>query len=169
MVQRGGLRIHLDHGQVVQALIGDCQVAILQHGDAFRVVPAVEGDLAQYIAIQAQFDQDRVLAHDCEQGAGTRVEGHVRSFIVVHARQRLGIDVDLVVRQPYAFAALGGAFEAFLDPQRAAVIPVHGHGHAIANYRRRGQAKGPAQKETTLGGCRGAGGRWHAGVLGKWA
>ncbi|MNE31901.1 hypothetical protein D3C80_1254910 [compost metagenome] len=158
------MRIHLDHGQVVQPLVDDRQVPTLHHRHPFRVVPAVQRDLAQHIAVQAQLDQERVLAHDGEQGAGLRVEGDVRGFVIVHARQRFGVDIDLVGRQPHALALLGRAFKAFLDPQCPAVVPVHGHGDAIADDRSNCQAKGPAQVEASLGLCRngGAGRQCHA-------
>ncbi|MOA07276.1 hypothetical protein D3C78_1269640 [compost metagenome] len=101
------------------ALIDNGQPAVAQHGDALRVAPAHQRHFAQHIALQVQFDQERVLAHDRKQSLGLRVVDHVRCFILLHARQRLGIDHHPVVRKPDTRLALGRALELLLHPEHA--------------------------------------------------
>ncbi|PAV70187.1 hypothetical protein WR25_20346 [Diploscapter pachys] len=114
---------------------------------------------------QGELDQERVLSHDCEQRPGVRVERQVRRLVTLHTRQRLGIDVDHVAGQPDAFLAFSLAFETFLYPQQAAVVPVHGRDDAIADNRCCCQAERPAPVERALGGHGGAGRKGHARVL----
>ena len=73
LVQRGGAGVHLDHGEAVIALIDHGHQAVFHHRHAFRIVPAVERHFAQHIALQAQFDQEGVLAHHRKQGFGLGV------------------------------------------------------------------------------------------------
>ena len=58
--------IHLDQRHVVPALIHDAQHAVFHDRHAFRVAPAHQGNLAQHIALQAEFHQERVATHHCE-------------------------------------------------------------------------------------------------------
>ncbi|MNT54222.1 hypothetical protein D3C72_1913640 [compost metagenome] len=117
--------------------VNNCQTPTFKCCHPFWVAPPHQRYFAQYIAVEAQLDQEGVLAHDREQGFADRVVGQVRRFIVFHAWQNLGIDINQVVRQPNAGFLLNRTFKALLQPQHPTVIPVHGNGHAIANDRRR--------------------------------
>ncbi|MNV49828.1 hypothetical protein D3C71_1417980 [compost metagenome] len=146
-IQFAGIGIDLDDSDQMLALIDNGQPAVTQHGDALRVAPADQRHFAQHIALQVQFDQERVLAHDRKQSLGLRVVDHVRCFILLHARQRLGIDHRTIVRQPDARLALGRALELFLHPEHAPRIPVHGECNAVGDNSHQQQPGVPTQGE----------------------
>lgn len=99
--------------------------AVFQHGHALGVGEALEGDAPQHFAAAAQLDQHRQLAGNGEQGAGERVVGQVRGFVVLQAGQRFALDAGAVSRQPDAGGAVGQRQVLFLQPQQGAVVPVH--------------------------------------------
>ena len=98
LVQRRSAGVDLDHGQAVIAFIDHRHQAVFHHRHAFRIVPTVERHFAQHIALQAQFDQEGVLAHHRKQGFGLGVVGQVRSLILLHTGQQLGVDHRVIVR-----------------------------------------------------------------------
>ncbi|MCY1428399.1 hypothetical protein D9M71_442820 [compost metagenome] len=149
-IQRTGIGIEGDDGQLVIALIDNRQAPAFEHGHPFRIAPAHQRHLAQHVAFKGQLDQKGILAHDREQGFAHRVVGQVGSFIILHAWQHFGVDIDLVVRQPDAGLLLNLAFETLLQPEQATVIPMHGNRHAVTDDRGGNQPGGPAQGQATL-------------------
>ncbi|MNT16756.1 hypothetical protein D3C72_1518730 [compost metagenome] len=129
------------------ALIDNGQSAVAQHGDALRVAPANQWHFAQHITLQVQLDQEGVLAHDRKQGLGLRVIGHVRCFVLLHARQRLGIDHRVIVRQPDTGLTLVRAFELLFHPEHAPRIPVHGKCNAVGDNGHQQEPGVPTQGE----------------------
>ncbi len=134
------------------ALVDDGHQAIVHRRQAFRIAPADQGHFAQHIALQGQFDEKRVLAHDGEQGFGLRVIGQVGRFVLLHAWQQFGVDHCGVIRQPDTFLALGGTFETLLQPERTAIIPMHGNGQAIGDDGNQQQPVVPAHEKTRAAG-----------------
>ncbi|MNN33606.1 hypothetical protein D3C81_1473720 [compost metagenome] len=130
-IQRGGLCCQRDDGDHVSALINDCQFAAIEHRDPFGIAPADQRYLAQYITLTGQLDQEGIVPHDCKQRFALWVIGKVRSLVVFHAGQYFGINIHTVVRQPDTGLALRDAGESLLDPEQAAVVPMHGERNAI--------------------------------------
>ena len=124
-VEFAGLRVQFEDRQVALALVGQRDHAVFQHGHALRIGEALEGDTPQHFAAAAQLDQHRQLAGNGEQGAGERVVGQVRGFVVLQAGQRFALDAGAVSRQPDAGGAVGQRQVLFLQPQQGAVVPVH--------------------------------------------
>lgn len=139
--QLGGLRVDMEDGQGIAALVGHCDVAVLQHRHAFGIAQAEQRDGAQHVAGERQLHQQRPLAGNGEQGPGCRVVGQVRGFVLFQALQRLGVDHHPIARQPDAFVAQLLAGLAFLPPQAGAIVPMHDDGqhHADEHDERRQQ------------------------------
>ncbi|MNF92734.1 hypothetical protein D3C84_753860 [compost metagenome] len=113
------------------ALIDDGQLAVAHHRHALRIAPPHQRNFTQHVPLQCQLDQERVFTHHRIQGFGLWVVGQVRSLVLFHAGQRLGIDDRLVIRQPDTLLALGRAFKTLLQPKHPSVVPMHGERKAI--------------------------------------